>query len=292
MTSIFVTVILFKLFPMRFTFMMTRFLSPLLSAQFMTPIRVHLELDFFLVFFLDIILSESLPAVGYAFSPAVGPPFPTVVALFHPLWVRSFHLSGVIVGAVVISCLFSTVRSCPPHHLRNVRSWLRQKLGCPHSDPRVHHHTWNASLNLSARSFTCHTLSGDPAPLRGSLFALQALCVETHDPKVRLATRRGFRRATCGPLLRVAGNASSWSFCFEGLCRERRSAPLIRLCSARLPAIVHSSARDRRVTARPPGCSPPKLCLRVRTTLIPAAVPATYGCVPRCQWAPRQRCSN
>ena len=37
---------------------------------------------------------------------------------------------------------------------------------------------------------------------------------------------------------------------------------------------------------RPPAAVPPKLCLRVRTTLIPAAVPAAYGCVPRGQWAP------
>ena len=32
--------------------------------------------------------------------------------------------------------------------------------------------------------------------------------------------------------------------------------------------------------------SRPELCLKVRTTLVPAAVTAAYGCVPRGQWAP------
>ena len=40
-----------------------------------------------------------------------------------------------------------------------------------------------------------------------------------------------------------------WSLCLEGQHHKRRSAPLVRLCSARLPAIVHSSALDRRVSA-------------------------------------------
>ena len=78
------------------------------------------------------------------------------------------------------------------------------------------------------------------------------------------------------------GTPRRWSLCLEGLYRKRRSAPLVRRCSARLPTIVHSSALDRRVTA----AVPPELCLRVRTALVPAAVPAAYGCVPRGQWAP------
>ena len=53
---------------------------------------------------------------------------------------------------------------------------------------------------------------------------------------------RGFRRATCGPLLRVAGTASSWKSVPRRFVRKRRSAPFVTLCSARLPAIVHSSA--------------------------------------------------
>ena len=55
----------------------------------------------------------------------------------------------------------------------------------------------------------------------------------------------------------------------------------VRLCSARLSAIVHSSSLDRRVSAS--ASAPPKLCLRVRTTLVPPAVPAACGCVPRGQ---------
>ena len=99
---------------------------------------------------------------------------------------------------------------------------------------------------------------------------------------------RGFRRATCGPLLRARWELPRrWSLCLEGLYRRRRSAPLVRpsLCSA---------SRDRALVC--PGSSyfrfglraavPPKLCLRVHTTLVPAAVPAAYGCVPRGQWAP------
>ena len=38
------------------------------------------------------------------------------------------------------------------------------------------------------------------------------------------------------------GTPRRCSLCLEGLYRKRRSTPLVRLCSARLPAIVHSSA--------------------------------------------------
>ena len=79
---------------------------------------------------------------------------------------------------------------------------------------------------------------------------------------------RGFRRATCGPLLRVAGNASS----LESL--PRRSVPQTAFCSSpqsfglRGPrsctrllwiVVLTASASKHAVT--------PKLSLRVRTTL-------------------------
>ena len=44
-----------------------------------------------------------------------------------------------------------------------------------------------------------------------------------------------------------------WSLCLEGLYRKRRSAPLVRPCSARLPAILHSSALVCRVSASASG---------------------------------------
>ena len=78
-----------------------------------------------------------------------------------------------------------------------------------------------------------------------------------------------------------------WSLCLEGLYHKRRSAPLVKLCSPRLPSIVHSSALDRRFSASAfKLLSRRKLCLRVRTTLVPAAVSTAYGCVHRGQWAP------
>ena len=59
-------------------------------------------------------------------------------------------------------------------------------------------------------------------------------------------------------------------------------------------ALLCSASRDRALVCSGSSCFrfglkaavPPKLCLRVRTTLAPAPVPAAYGCVPRGQWAP------
>ena len=87
--------------------------------------------------------------------------------------------------------------------------------------------------------------------------------------------------------LRVAGNASS----LESL--PRRSVPQTAFCTSR-QALLCSASRDRALVCSGSSCFrfglraavPPKLCLRVRTTLVPAAVPAAYGCVPRGQWAP------
>ena len=95
---------------------------------------------------------------------------------------------------------------------------------------------------------------------------------------------RGFRRATCGPLLRVAENASS----LESL--PRRSVPQTAFCTSR-QALLCSAFRDRALVCSGSSCFrfglrgtvPPKLCLRVRTTLLPTAVTAACGCVPRGQ---------
>ena len=107
--------------------------------------------------------------------------------------------------------------------------------------------------------------------------------LRTHSQVLRVSRAlyprhgRGFCRAACGPLLCVAGNASS----LEGLYRKRRSAPFIRLCSALFPAIVHSSALVRRVLLRSLGCSPAE----AQSLRLSAAVAAALGFVPHGQWA-------
>ena len=130
----------------------------------------HLELGFVLVLVLDLVLVLVGPCLQLAmlFLPAVGPLFPTVVAPFYPLWVRSFHLSEVIVGAAVDSSLFSTVRSCVrspgvatcrapnSHYLCTVRPWLHQGLGCPRADPRVHHRKFSHVLRQHIPSEAAH----------------------------------------------------------------------------------------------------------------------------------------
>ena len=73
----------------------------------------------------------------------------------------------------------------------------------------------------------------------------------------------------------------------------RRSVPQTAFCTSH-QALLCSASRDRALVCSGSLCYrfglqaavPPKLCLRVRTTLVPAAVPAAYGCVPRGQWAP------
>ena len=167
MTSSLVTVILFKRPPMPFTVLTARLLSPVLSAQFMTPIPALI---------LNLASSwssscQSLPAVGpclqlaMLFLPAVGPLFPAVVALFHPLWVRSFHLPEVLVGAAVDSSLFSTVRTCVRftcslHHL-TFSHVLR------HNFPsETAHHTPSHRLRLAA-SPTLRKTPPPPGTVRG-----------------------------------------------------------------------------------------------------------------------------
>ena len=127
---------------------------------------------------------------------------------------------------------------------------------------------------ISAHSLTCCAWSGSPqlhseeGSSSSKHCAWKSVITELGWPPCR-RHGHGFRRATCGPLFRVAGNASSLE-----------SLPFVRLCSARLPAIVHSSALVRRVSASPPGCTPAEALLRLS-----AAVAAAYGRVPRGQWA-------
>ena len=91
--------------------MMARFLSPLLSARFMTSLPT-LILNLTSSWSLSWTSSWSELVLAMLVLPAAGPLFPAVVALFYPLWVRSFHLPKVLVGAAVNSSLFSTVGTC------------------------------------------------------------------------------------------------------------------------------------------------------------------------------------
>ena len=73
----------------------------------------------------------------------------------------------------------------------------------------------------------------------------------------------------------------------------RRSVPPTAFCTSR-QALPCSASRDRALVCSGSSCFrfgrraavPPKHCSRVRTTLVPAAVAAAYGCVPRGQRAP------
>ena len=81
---------------------------------------------------------------------------------------------------------------------------------------------------------------------------------------------RGFRRATCGPLLRVAGNASS----LESL--PRRSVPQTAFCTSR-QALLCSASRDRRVTASASG-------LQSRRSSVESAYDTRSRSCLRCVW--------
>ena len=185
------------------------------------------------------------------------------------------------------------LRAPNSRYLCNVKPWLRQGLGCPRADPPVHHRTFSHVLRHNFLSEAAHCtpshrlrLAEPPHALSRATRGLR----KTPLPPGAVRCRRhgrGFHRATCGPLLRVAGNASS----LESL--HRRSVPQTAICTSR-QALLHSASRDRALVCSGSSCFrfglraavPPKLCLRVRTTLVPAAVPVAYGCVPRGQWAP------
>ena len=85
----------------------------------------------------------------------------------------------------------------------------------------------------------------------------------------------------------LLGTPRRWSLCLEGLYRKTAF-------STSRQALLCSASRDRALVCSGSSCFrfglraavPPKLCLRVRGTLVPAAVPAAYGCLPRGQWVP------
>ena len=87
--------------------------------------------------------------------------------------------------------------------------------------------------------------------------SFQALCVEICDPRVRLTTLTSAlsRCRVWSTFARRLGTLRRWSLCLESLHHKRRSAPLVRFCSVRHPATVHSSAQDRRVSVSASGCS-------------------------------------
>ena len=128
----------------------------------------------------------------------------------------------------------------------------------PRADPRVHHRTlshvlrvvWesNPTLRKTTLSPSSYCAKRSVIPELGCSGSVQSsvghivvgMIVDSAVPRVDhfCASLRMPRR---------------WSLCLEGLYRKRRSAPFLRLCSARLPAIVHSSALVRRVSASASG---------------------------------------
>ena len=170
-------------------------------------------------------------------------------------------------------------RAPSSHYLCNVRPWLRQGLGCPRADPRVHLRTFSRVLCQNFPSKAAHHTSshgvclaepphalsrvtrglGDPSPtLRKSPPPLQALCVEISDPRARLATL-----------------SSAWSWIPPWFTFARRWERLVvgvfasKVCTA--DGVLHLSSGfallgfPRSCTRllwiivfplRPPGCSP------------------------------------
>ena len=126
--------------------------------------------------------------------------------LFEQLTPRRYWL--VLLWTPRLTCLSGSVSGLPlpasplasadSHFLCNVRPWLRQGLGCSRAYPR-------GILSLSACSPTCCVFARAEEDLSPPL---QTPC----GSRARLATSPSawswFRRATCGPLLFVAGNAS------------------------------------------------------------------------------------
>ena len=72
----------------------------------------HLELDFVLVLVLDLVLSESLPAVGYALLTSCRSALSRSGCSFLPAVGPLFSSAEVSFSAAVSFCLFSTVRTC------------------------------------------------------------------------------------------------------------------------------------------------------------------------------------
>ena len=173
-----------------------------------------------------------LPAVGPLFSPAGGACWCCCELLFV------LDCPDLCPLPSVATCERRTHTTCAME-----RPWLRQGLGCPRADPRLHHRTFSHVLRDNFPSEAAHH-----TPSHRLRFAsAQALCWRSMIPELGWPP---CRRATCGPLSRVAGTASS----LESL--PRRSVPQTAFCTSRQAllcsasrAIVHSSALDRRVTA-------------------------------------------
>ena len=177
---------------------MARFLSPVLSAQFMTPIPtliLNLASSWSLSWTSSCpspspgsslrpltVTCWSLPAFGYALFilfhvliPAVGYALSFLLhVIIHQLQVRSCHLPEVLVGAAVDSSLFSSVRTCvrsPASPLASAgltlpvqcEALLRQGLGFPRADPRVHLRTFSHVLRVVWES-PAPTLRKTPPP--------------------------------------------------------------------------------------------------------------------------------
>ena len=210
------------------------------------------------------------------FLPAVGPLFPAVVALLT-CW--KFLLF------VLLWTPLCTRLSRP--------------VSASRADPRVHHRTCSHVLyqNFPAKRRTTrlaigyaslppHALSratrglGDPRPTQRKT-PLSRLCAsvipELGWPPCR-RHGRGFRRATCGPIMRVAGNASSYGVSASKVCTANCVLHLssgfallgfLRTCTRLLWIVV--------LPLRPPGCSPAE-------ALFESAYD-THSCsCPRCVW--------
>ena len=121
-----------------------------------------------------------------------------------PLWTpRLTGLSGPVSGLPLPA---SPLASADSHYLCNVRPWLRQGVGCSRADPRG-----ILSLHVHPHAVSSHVLR-KVSPLLSRHRAAPELSWPPHRRH-----GRGFRRATCGPLLYVAGQASKvcaeTSFC-------------------------------------------------------------------------------
>ena len=198
------------------------------------------------------------------FSPAVGP-------LFSPAGGTCWCCCGLLFVLVCpdlcphheLTHVFITVRSltcCASARCLTCRAWSWSPL--PHSEedssPPSRHCTWR---------------SVDPRAW------LLPLCSELVWPPCR-RHGRGFRRATCGPLLRVAGNVLVIGVVASKVCTANGVLHLSsgfallgfqRSCTRLLWFVVSR--------LRPPGCTQAEALLRVS-----AAVAAAYGRVPRGQW--------
>ena len=166
------------------------------------------------------------------------------------------------------------MRATTSDYLCIVRPWLRQGLGCLDKLFLVLHvltHVFISARSLtccaSARSLTCCAWSGSPRPNSEEDSSPSRHCAwRSVIPELGCSgsVQRSVGHLVVGMVVDSAvprvvhicaslGMPRRWSLCLEGLYRKRRSAPSVRLCSARLPSIVHSSALVRRVSASASG---------------------------------------